>query len=193
MTVTPGLVPWMVLLAALACAVWTDCARRRIPNRLVLVALTLGLLWHLTGPAGAWSFDAGSPGAIGLTGFVFGAAGLLILLLPLYALRVLGGGDVKLLSAIGGLCGASLEHWGHLVGIVLAVLVAGGVLAVVRMVALGITLPVMAGVLRIAGAPLARRAGRGGPHVTADRMPYAVAIAVGTLGYLAVREMRWIA
>lgn len=193
MHATAGLMPWLMLLSTLGCAVWMDCRHRQVPNRLVVTSLILGLLWQLTGPAGAWTFDADAPGATGLAGFLMGAGGLLVALMPLHLLRVMGGGDIKLLVAIGGWCGVSAGHWSHLPGIVLAVLVAGGLLAVVRMMVLGISMPVMTGVLRLASSPLNRRGPRGEPHVTADRMPYAVAIALGTLGYLFARAMRWVA
>lgn len=193
MHATMGLMPWLLLVFTLGCAVWMDCRQRRIPNRLIVGSLILGLLWQLLGPEGVWSFDVDAPGATGLFGFLIGAGGLLLALLPLHLMRVMGGGDVKLLAVVGGLCGASAAHWEHLPGIVLAVLVAGGLLAVVRMMALGISTPVMTSVLRLASAPFARRDGRGEPHVTADRMPYAVAIALGTLGYLTARVMRWVA
>jgi len=87
-----------LVLAALACsaAVW-DLAYRRIPNFLVLAGVTLGLmsgLYH-QGPAG-------------LTASFLGLLAGLGLFLPGYLLRMTGGGDLKLMGALGSLLGPSL-------------------------------------------------------------------------------------
>jgi prepilin peptidase CpaA len=73
----------------------TDLLYRRIPN-LVIVAgglVAIGLAFE-------------SAGLSGLAHAVGGILLALALLLPLYALRLIGAGDVKLAAAIGGYTGA---------------------------------------------------------------------------------------
>jgi prepilin peptidase CpaA len=83
-----------VLLFALGWAVVTDLRSRRISNRLTYPAAALGLAIHFA--SGGWG---------GLTTSAVGLLlGLGLLLLPFF-LGAMGGGDVKLLAAIGALQG----------------------------------------------------------------------------------------
>jgi len=96
-----------------------DLRTRRIPNALTFSAVATGLLFHLlTGglTAAGWSI-AGC-----LLGF--------LLFFPMFALRGMGAGDVKLLAAVGAWIGPS-----QVVTAALATSIAGGVIALV--VALG--------------------------------------------------------
>lgn len=105
-----------VVLGLIACA--TDVQTRRIPNVLTLTAVGIGLLarFAMYGWSGVgW----------GIAGWAVG----LLMLLPLFALRGMGGGDVKLLAAFGAWTGPRLVAWTGLYGAI-----AGGVLA------LGVTL-----------------------------------------------------
>lgn len=104
-------------LLALACI--TDIRTRRIPNVLTLSAAGLALLFHLVtgGPAAAgWS----------VAGWFVGV----LLFLPMFALRGMGAGDVKLLAAVGAWLGPM-----QVAIVALATSIAGGVIAI--MVALG--------------------------------------------------------
>ena len=81
-----------VLLLFLVLAAFFDLTRQKIPNYLTLPAIGWGLASHLyTGR---------------LDGFLFSFFGLLlglaIFLIP-YAMGGLGGGDVKMLGAVGAL------------------------------------------------------------------------------------------
>ncbi len=97
-----------------AAATW-DFWRRRIPNALTLGAAFTGLGVNL-----AWK---GIPGLIfSLKGLALGTG---ILLLP-FALRWIGGGDLKTLAALGSFGGPVLAWATFLVGSALA-----GVLAVI--------------------------------------------------------------
>jgi prepilin peptidase CpaA len=102
-----------VVTALVACS--TDIRSRRIPNLLTLGSALLAIAARLLldGPYGA---------AQGLAGWLVG----ILLLLPLFALRGLGGGDVKLLGAFGAWVGAPLVVWSGLYGVL-----AGGVLAMI--------------------------------------------------------------
>ncbi|MCI6567811.1 MAG: prepilin peptidase [Dysosmobacter sp.] len=104
------------LLACLAfclCANLTDWKSFRIRNRAVAVFLALGLAanLYLSGPRGLLSALAG---------------GLVMLcLFPLFALRMLGAGDVKALMAVGCMLG-----WPMALSALAYSILAAGVLAV---------------------------------------------------------------
>ncbi len=104
-------------LLALACI--SDLRTRRIPNALTFSAVAAALLFHfVTGgvTAAGWS----------LVGCVVGA----LLFFPMFALRGMGAGDVKLLAAVG----AWLGPW-QIAIVALTTSIAGGVIALA--VALG--------------------------------------------------------
>ncbi|WP_245906530.1 A24 family peptidase [Teichococcus aestuarii] len=150
------------LLPLLAVAAWRDIATRTIPDTVSILAALIGLAARL----------ALGPQAALLS--VLTAAVLFALLLFLFARGALGGGDVKLMSALAlGMAPAMV--WDFLVVTALA----GGVLALVYL-ALSWLLP----------AHLARPATAGGIlprlcHVEAWRirrrgpLPYGLAIALG--------------
>ena len=187
---TASLIPALILAAVFAIAVAEDLRARRIPNAVVLAGFTAGLFWHAAGPAGAWAFDPDAPGATGAVGALLAAFGMLAAFLPFYRLGLMGAGDVKLLATVAAVFGASSGHWTHLVGLALAVLVTGGLLALARMVLAGTGRAVLANLHLIVAARAARAAGVEGPRFdvrcdSADRMPYAIAIATGTTLYIA--------
>ena len=107
---TPLLVAALVTLLGLA--VVSDIDQRRIPNKLIVVGLVIGLAGH------------GWLGGFGTLALAF--AGMLVgflCLLPFYANGGMGAGDVKLMA----MCGAFLGPL-HAVVAVVASLVVGGIL-----------------------------------------------------------------
>lgn len=89
-------------LAWCSAIAWSDWQSRRIPNSLVAAGLTvavLGLVFQGQTLLGASPLQS-----------IAGAIAGLLLMLPLYATRVMAGGDVKLFAAIGALFG----FWGLL-------------------------------------------------------------------------------
>jgi prepilin peptidase CpaA len=102
-----------IVVAFAACV--TDLRTRRIPNALTFGAAAAALLFHATAPTGAGVVSAA-------TGWLIGAA---VMFLP-FALRGLGGGDVKLLAALGAWLGPENALW-----LALYTGMAGGVLAIV--------------------------------------------------------------
>lgn len=103
----------IVGIAALACVI--DVREHRIPNWLTLSATLAGVAYQLA-----------VAGTAGLTSAVAGwALGVAIFFLP-FALRGLGGGDIKLLGALGAWLGPSDIVW-----LSLYTGVAGGVFALV--------------------------------------------------------------
>ena len=108
-----------VLLTALTVAVtYTDVRFRRIPNKLVLATLLVGLSLN-TVTGGVW----------GLLSSLGGLGAAFSLMLMLHVFGAMGAGDVKLFGAVGSVIGLSL-----VVPAFLLVALAGGVLAVCKMV-----------------------------------------------------------
>ena len=170
-----------LLMALLALAAWSDWSTRRIPNFLVLVAVLMGLSVNALWPA--------TPGA-GLVSALAGAGCGLTLMLPLYLLRAMGAGDVKLMAMAGAFLGFPM-----ILHAVLATFMAGGVLALAYGVRKGVVrrmLANMGGVLQ--GAALSVVAHER-PSLAIEqaesvgRLPYGLAIAGGTIGYLVLHQL----
>jgi len=106
-------------VAVIACA--SDLRTRRIPNVLTIGAALAGLLFNLL--TGGWS-----AGAASVAGWLVGMA---IFLAP-FVLGGLGGGDVKLLGALGAWFGPTDAVW-----LALYAGVAGFVLAIMFSLARG--------------------------------------------------------
>jgi prepilin peptidase CpaA len=166
-----------VLLLVVSAAV-QDLAARRIPNRLLLAGWLVALPLHALGA---------SPGAALLASLGGAGAGFL-LFLPLYLLRGMAAGDVKLMATVGAFVGptSALEiavlTWcaGGLMG--LAIVLAKGRLRAALGNAADLLRPWL---LRLAALP-APAAPMRQPSV--GSMPYGVAIAAGTLLVLAASQ-----
>lgn len=86
--------PALPVLVTVALAIGWDLKQRRIPNGLTVPAAAAGILFHALAPAGQ--------------GIAFALAGLIIggtLLLALFLMGGMGGGDVKLMAALGAWLG----------------------------------------------------------------------------------------
>lgn len=179
---------WLLLATLLIAAMWHDIAARRIPNALVLCGLIAGLACNVFLPRGSGLFMA-EGGGLGLWGGVLGVLAGGALLLPLYALRAMGAGDVKLMAAVGAFFGPQ-----QALGVVLLTFLAGGVLALVVACASSslqaafrnlrsMLQNLVAG--RWAGVQLSEAQKTG-------RLPYAIAISCGVALQLCVsRLMAW--
>jgi prepilin peptidase CpaA len=170
------------LALALAAAMWHDIASRRIPNRLIVLGTLAAVALHVFVQRGAGLFqaDAGGMGLLhSLAGFGVG----LLLLLPFYALKTLGAGDVKLLAMVGAFVGAKA-----VLGVALLAMLAGGVLALLVALWSGQLLQVIKNLqhmLRVTSSVgLAGIGQDANPGLTTGKLPYAIAIACGTLGQL---------
>lgn len=173
--------PLLLLFALLGAAVWHDVRARRIPNAIVFPGMLVAFALHAVLPAGQGLFGA-HMGGLGLLQSLGGFGLGLALLLPMYALRLMGAGDVKLLAMVGAFVGA-----GQILTVGLVTLVAGGVLAMAfaawqrslcRLVgnayqmALHTAFAALAG--NIAAPPAPAQAASG-------RLPYAIAIAAASV------------
>jgi len=161
----------IVALIFLAAAAWFDVEQRRIPNSLIAGGLCVGLI------LGSWA--GGMPG---VADALLGAALGLALFVPLYALRAMGAGDVKLLSGLGAILGSGPIPW-----IALYSVIAGGVIGLAASVLLrwGWLNPdepsrqVRSEPKMLAGWLMRFRGFAGGSF----RLPYAIAICSGFLGW----------
>ncbi|TAL57052.1 prepilin peptidase [Pandoraea sp.] len=154
-------------------AAW-DLHARRIPNWLVLLGLVVALAvqWGLRGASagiGQW-----------LGGLAVGFG----LFMPIYLLRGMSAGDVKLMAAVGAFVGPAMA-----LEIVLGTWAIGGVLAlgaIVRERAFRASGSSLLAIF-LSGTSRARwHAAPASAHANASMgtLPYAVAIALGTVGVM---------
>ena len=102
-------------VAIAAAASVTDLSSRRVPNALTFPAVVAGVAAHGLLPGGQGPVFAIGGALVGLAVF-----------LPFFALGGMGGGDVKLMAALGAWIGPAPIVWTALYGAV-----AGGVMAIV--------------------------------------------------------------
>ena len=169
-------VPYALLATLLGCAAFTDLRSRRIPNKLVLAGILVAIAVHGVAMSMGTLSPAGRTWWAPLAGLVTGFA----LLLPLYLMHAMGAGDVKLMAMVGAFVGAPT-----MLAVALYTLLAGGLLSLLFMLGRGVAVQALTNV-RFMLTDLAHRAGTGqgarlAPlQLTAARLPYAVAIALGT-------------
>ncbi|GAA4411557.1 A24 family peptidase [Quisquiliibacterium transsilvanicum] len=167
---SPHLLP---LAAFVIVAAAIDLHSRRIPNWLNLAAAITGL--------SASVFVAGLPG---LVDSGLGIAAGLLMLLPFFAFRVLGAGDVKMLAAVGSFAGPTGALMCGLYG-----MIAGGLLALAVMLAGRRRKAAVENLRLMFTGLLLRMQGATGPDAdlrgnSAARLPYGVALAAGTLTWI---------
>jgi prepilin peptidase CpaA len=170
-----------ILMLLLAGAAISDYRVHRIPNWLLMSGAIFGVICNTA--------LAPSPYA----NILFPLAGLglgLVLFLPLYLVRAMGAGDVKLLAMVGAFLGP-----GDTFRAALASMIVGGVLSIVFVLARGTARRMFhnlgslfqVGLLSVAGGSKPNL--RIGADVSAGKLPYGVAIAIGTIGYLITDQL----
>ena len=153
-------------IALAACVI--DLRTRRIPNVLTLGAAAAAIVFH-----------AATNGTSGLTSAALGWVLGLLLFLPLFLLRGIGGGDVKLLGALGAWVGPSMVLWVAAFGAI-----AGGVFALVVSAKHGYTRQAFSNVWgllsywRVMGVQTHPGLSLDA-KTTAPRLPYALPMAAG--------------
>lgn len=164
-----------VLLATLVIvAAVFDLRTRKIPNWLCAAGVISGFAFQIA--LFRWA---------GVREALLGTGLALLVYVPLFALRAVGGGDVKLMAAVGSMAGP--KAW---IAIFLVTAIAGGVIAIVLIVVKGR----MRRTLRNVGVLLTEMVHLRAPHKVEEeldvtsgkalRLPHGCTIAVGTLVYL---------
>ena len=154
-------------------AAFLDLRSRRIPNRLTASGVVAGL-----------SINTYQSGWAGLKTGLAGLGLALLLYGLLFAIRAMGGGDVKLMAAVGAFTGP--QPWLSIFAITAVV---GGVLAVVTLLARGGLVRALSNVATIMGSLFHFRAPHQNhpeldvAHASARTLPHGAAIAIGVLIY----------
>jgi prepilin peptidase CpaA len=168
-----------VLLALLAAAAVSDYRTYRIPNLLTGGGIAFALVYNLVSPP--WHAD-----------WTFGPAGMLLgfgAMLPLYALRALGAGDVKLMAMVGAFLGA-----GATVEALLFSIVTGGIAALAFSLRKRVTGSMLANTTTIMRGLLWSPISGANPQLRPDLTPsvgklaYGISIAIGTTCYLVAQQ-----
>ena len=159
-----------IVLLLLAIATVFDIKSHRIPNWLVFSGALVGLAYHALSSYGMGAMASIQGLGVGLAAFM-----------PLYLIRAMGAGDVKLMAMVGAYLGPASAF-----GAVLTVFIAGGVLSMAAAIR-NRALPRLYENLRFIVADMSMKMMVGGAAaqvdavpVSAGKLPYALAIAVGT-------------
>ncbi|MBV9760430.1 MAG: prepilin peptidase [Acidobacteriaceae bacterium] len=164
----------LVLISTVIAAGLFDLRYRRIPNWLNLGAITAGLAANIL--------------LFALHGFTFALLGMgcsLLIYVPLYLVRGMGAGDVKLMAAVGAIVGP----WNWL-GIFLCTALLGGLVSLLyvllrrRLNQTMLNLGLIASDLLHARLPAERHASLDIRHAEALRMPHGAVIALGAMVFL---------
>ena len=178
--------PWLpgILLGILlSLAVWNDIKNRLIPNKIVFPGSLIGIALNTLINPGTGLFNEPF-GGLGILIAIAGLAVGLIIMLPFYALHVMGAGDVKLMAMIGAFIGPLA-----IVKVALFSMVAGGLLALIVALWKGVLKQVLANLHHIFMQSLIHTLSGEGVRINAPEVPtvklaYAIAIAMGTVFYL---------
>ncbi len=165
-----------VLLALLAAAAVCDYRTFRIPNFITGGGIVFALVYN-TAVAPEWHAD-----------WTWAPAGMLLgfgAMIPMYALRIMGAGDVKLMAMVGAFLGAAATAW----ALLFCVLTAGiaALVFAVRKQVLGRMLGNAGGLMRgllwsavASGKPQLQA----GAMQSVGKLAYGISIAVGTTACL---------
>lgn len=162
-----------LLAVLLVTAASVDVREHRIPNALIFPGAVAALLFaHLPGGS--------------LSGSLAGVAVGLAMGLPLYWLRAMGAGDVKLMGMTGAFLGGV-----DMFGAALVIFVVGGVMGLVAVARRRAFAQLGANLKQMTYGGLVNAMTNSGPAIEAPGrsvgvLPYGVAIAAGTLLYLAL-------
>ena len=187
---TVNLVVLSILAILLGLAAWQDIKQHRIPNKIVFVGVVLGFMFNGLLPQGL-GFNSPAPGGLGWLAALTGLGMGLAVLLPFYWLRAMGAGDVKLMAMVGTFLGP-----GQVLGALLGTFLIGGVMALavalrvgaVRRLLGNVKFLLLDGVIKVSTGQVPTMEDL--PQ-SVGKLPYAVAITVGTLGYLVWQRFGW--
>lgn len=165
------------LMLLVVCAAVNDLLSRRIPNLLLMAGMLGAFALHLLSAAPVNAVVAGLGGVV---------TGLLVFL-PLYCVRGMAAGDVKLLATVGAFSAPA-----EVLQIAVWSVCAGGVMALVTVLAkgklrtVGVNLRCLLRplLMRVIGVPAVAEPL---PQSSVGTIPYGLAIACGTLFIIAQR------
>jgi prepilin peptidase CpaA len=156
----------VVLIFVLAVSVLTDVRTGKIKNWLTLPAIASGPVIHL--------IQSGSKGA---TSSLQGLGVMFLVAAVLLTLKIMGGGDAKLLVAIGALTGFALVQ-----NVLFFTAIAGGLLAVLVLVAQRKATTVIGRMVRTLWLKFGYGVKDPAGFVSSrTKLPYSIAIAAGTV------------
>ena len=170
-----------VLMALLVIAAVIDCRSYRIPNWLTLGGIVFALIYR--------TLFARTH----LSGFTDSMGGLLVgfgIMLPLYVLKAMGAGDVKLMAMVGAFLGVQETLYA-----VLFTFIVGGVAAITFALFNKAAVRMFANIRNViqnmfASATLGLKVdARVDMGQSVGRLPYAVSICVGTIVFVLARQL----
>ena len=173
-----------VLIALLVVAAVIDYRTLKIPNLITGGGILFALVYCALYPP------------VRHIGWVWAPAGMLlgfVALLPMYALRIMGAGDVKLMAMVGAFLGP-----GATVDALLSSLLFAGVAALVVAARQGATLRMLGNVRTILRGMFwsAIAAGPAGtapaPIASVGKLAFGVSIAAGTISYLVADQLGFV-
>jgi prepilin peptidase CpaA len=148
---------------------WEDVRARRIPNVLSVAGMVVGAVVN------AWY--------LGLPGLLTSVGGLAVMIASLlvpFALGGIGGGDVKMMGAVGAMLGSRLALVALLVGLLL-----GGLVMIVHLARIGRLAEKLAATGRMFWLAATERSleplRAPGTNSGAIALPYSVPLGLGTL------------
>ena len=170
-----------VLLILLVIASVSDYRTYKVPNWLTVSGMIFGLIYNTVVP---FSIHLGFLWALG--GLLLG----LLIMLPCYALRIMGAGDVKLMAMVGAFLGVNdalhAVIFSFIVGGIAALVFASYNKALVRMVG---------NVKSIAQMMMMSAIGGFRPDVQIEasksvgKLPYGICISIGTFAYVVAKQL----
>lgn len=164
----------LLLAAGVVVAAVYDIRYRRIPNWLSLTLVVLGLVLNLA-----------VPGTPGIAASLIGVGVAALIYFPLYLLRAMGAGDVKLMAAVGAVVG--FRNWFF---VFFFSVVIGAMLGLLALLARGRLRRAFGNIAQIVRelahfrAPYAKDEYLDVSSSAAVTMPHGAAIALGSLLYL---------
>jgi prepilin peptidase CpaA len=170
-----------LLVTLLVIASISDYRTYQIPNWLTVSGIIFGLIYSMLVP---FSINHG---------FLWSLGGLLVgffILLPLYALGVMGAGDVKLMAMVGAFLGVT-----DTLHAVLFSFIAGGLAALVFAVFNKALLRMLVNVKSAAQVMMMSAIGGFKPDIQIEasksvgNLPYGICISLGTVAYVVAKQL----
>lgn len=169
--------PLAALVVMLVAAAYTDVRSGKIHNVVTYAGVAVGLIGHtLTG--GLSGADSGLS-RLGLLGALAGLAVGFLPMLVVWRMGGIGGGDAKLLAAVGALSGWNFTLAVMLYGFLIAALMAMGV-----MIIRGIVRDTLGRIWRFLVLALSKAKPAGPATSQSPKIPFGLALCIGGLAHL---------